>query len=216
MRRLLLTLALALGPAPAFAQGTEAEPQAAPGSIGYGMIENANAEGVFELVHDGHVTVRHVGSGLVCHFEDDDVGGRLILYQNALPRGDDVACEQRAGNEFTILYATRYPFNSTLQEQIDGAEAAIRQRFGDAAPYPGAVERAAEGGLPLRRSTRFIVTLAGERYFTRASVARIGNWIIKLRYNVRAPDDAAAARADQAADLLFDSALREILNPATL
>jgi hypothetical protein len=212
MRRLLLTLALAWGPAPALAQGTEVEPQAAPGSIGYGMIENASAEGVFELVHDGHVTVRHVGSGLVCHFEDDG-DGRLILYPSNLPRGDDVACEQRTGGEFTILYATRYPFNSTLQEQIAGAEAAIRQRFADAAPYPGAVEHVADDGLPLRRSTRFIVTREGQRYFTRASVARVGSWIIKLRYNVRAPDDAAAARADQAADALFDATLREILSP---
>lgn len=214
MRRLLCALAIAFSTTPAFAQGVETEPQAAPASIAIGMIENAGADGVFELVHDGHTTVRHVGSGLICHFDSN--GGRLILYANALPRGDDVACEQRAGDEFTILYATRYPFNSTLQEQIEGAEAAIRQRNAGATPYPGAAERAAEGALPLRRSTRFIVTREGERYFTRASVARVGSWIIKLRYQVRAADDAEAARADEAADALFDAALREMLAPSSL
>jgi hypothetical protein len=49
--------------------------------------------------------------------------------------------------------------------------------------------------------------------FMRASVARVGSWIIKLRYNAPAPDAAAAARADETADALFDGALRDILNP---
>lgn len=212
MRRLMFVLAIACA-TPAWAQGTEEEPTAAPGSIGYGMIEQAEADGVFELVHDGQVTLRHVGSGLICHFARNGDGGRLILYPN-LPRGDDVACEWRDGNEFTVLYATRYPFNSTLEEQIAGAEAAIRRHYSDATPYPGVVESGTDDGLPLRRSTRLIFTREGERYFTRASVARVGSWIIKLRYNVRAPDDAAAARADQAADLIINGALQEILSPA--
>ncbi len=212
MRRVVFALAFAFA-GPAFAQGTEEEPRAAPASIAIGMIENAQADGVFELVHDGNTTVRHVGSGLICHFENDGRGGRLIVYPNDLPRGDDVACEWRDGSEVTLIYATRYPFNSTLQEQIAGAEAAIRQRVPDASPYPGQVESGTADGLPLRRSTRFIATRNGERLFMRASVARIGSWIIKLRYNARAPDDAAAARADQLADALFDGALSEIINP---
>jgi hypothetical protein len=212
MRRLLFALAFACA-APAYAQGTEQEPRAAPASIAIGMIENAEADGVFELVHDGHTTVRHIGSGLICHFENGE-GGRLILYPNNLPRGDDVACEWRDGSQVTLLYATRYPFNSTLQEQISGAEVAIRARAADASPYPGATERGMEDGLPVRRSTRFIATRNGERLFMRASVARVGSWIIKLRYNASAPDDAAAARADQLADALFDGALSEIINPA--
>jgi hypothetical protein len=49
--------------------------------------------------------------------------------------------------------------------------------------------------------------------FMRASVARVGSWIIKLRYNAPAPDAAAAARADETATALFNGALAEILNP---
>lgn len=211
MRRLMFVLAIACA-TPAFAQGTEAAPQAAPGSIGYGMIEQAEADGVFELVHDGQVTLRHIGSGLICHFPRNGDGGRLLLYPSNLPRGDDVACEWRDGNEVTILYATRYPFNSTLQEQIAGAETAIRQRTPNASPYPGQVESGTEDGLPLRRSTRFIATRNGERMFMRASVARVGSWIIKLRYNAPAPDDAAAVRADQLANSLINGALQEMLS----
>ena len=211
MRWVVFALALALA-GPAFAQGTEAAPQAAPASIAIGMIEHAEADGVFELVHDSHATVRHVGSGLVCRFDDEGDGGRLILYPN-LPRGDDVACDWNDGREFTTIYATRYPFNSTLQEQIDGATAAIRNRFGDAVAMPAATAPATDDGLPTRRTARFIVMREGQRYYTRASVARIGSWIIKLRHSAPAPDDDAAVEADERADALFSGALNGILNP---
>lgn len=211
MRRFAFVLALAFA-APVFAQGTEAEPQAAPASIALGLIETAQAEGVFELVHDSHTTVRHVGSGLVCHFGNDGAGGRIILYPN-LPRGDDVACDWNDGRAFTTIYATRYPFNSTLQEQIEGATGAIRNRFGDAIAMPAPAAQTADDGLPTRRTARFIVMREGQRYYTRASVARIGSWIIKLRHSAPAPDDDAAAEADARADALMNGTLSEILNP---
>ncbi|MEQ1818956.1 MAG: hypothetical protein ABL871_10125 [Terricaulis sp.] len=224
MRRLLLTLALALSAAPASAQGAEEEPQAAPGSIAIGMIEQADADGIFDLVHDGGVTVRHTRSGLTCHFLRNGDGGRLIVFTPqvdpahpteapAIPRGDDVACEMVEGSAHVRYFATRYPFGSTLDEQISGVEAAIRRRNADAVRYPGETTRNTDDGLPLRRTTRFIIMQDGTRTYTRASVARIGDWILKLRYSAPAPDDAAAAQADAAADLLFDGALDEIINP---
>ncbi|MBL8546722.1 MAG: hypothetical protein JNL81_09660 [Hyphomonadaceae bacterium] len=225
MRRLLLSLAFALCAAPAFAQGTEEEPQAAPGSIAIGMIEEANAIGIFDIVHNGQVSVRHLRSGLRCDFNRNGDGGRIIIFappappvntpptaEPAIPRGDDVACDMVESGVQLRYFATRYPFGSTLEEQIAAVETAIRRRNPNAAPYPGATTRAPEDGLPLRRSTRFIVTHDGARQFTRASVARIGDWIIKLRYTAPAPDDAAAAAADAHADLAFDAALRDIID----
>lgn len=223
MRRLLLTLAFALVTAPAFAQGTEANPEAAPGSIAIGMIEHADAEGIFELVQDGQVTVRHTRSGLTCHFLRNGDGGRIIIFsppaaatpidtEPTIPRGDDVACDTNQGGAQIRIFATRYPFGSTLEEQVTGVEAAIRHRDPDAVRYPGETIRNTEDGLPVRRSTRFIVTHDGVRTFTRASVARIGDWILKLRYSAPAPDDATAAQADAAAGLIFDGALGEIIN----
>ena len=224
MRRLLVTLAFTLVAAPAFAQGTEAEPQAAPGSIAIGMIEHADADGIFDLVHNGQVTLRHTRSGLTCHFLRDGTGGRIIVFappaattpvnsEPAIPRGDDVACDMTEGRTQTRYFATRYPFGSTLEEQITGVEAAIRRRDPGAVRYGGETLRNTEDGLPTRRSTRFIITHDGVRTFTRASVARVGDWILKLRYSAPAPDDAAAAQADQLADSLFDGALSEIINP---
>ncbi|MBK8543773.1 MAG: hypothetical protein IPL62_09560 [Caulobacteraceae bacterium] len=124
MRRLLLSLAFALSAPPAFAQGTEEEPQAAPGSIAIGMIEQVDGDGIFDLVHDGAVTVRHTRSGLICHFLRNGDGGRLIIFnpptdpahsaEITIPRGDDVACEMEEGGAHIRYFATRYPFGSTL------------------------------------------------------------------------------------------------------
>jgi len=206
MRRLLLSLAFALSAAPAFAQGTEAEPQAAPGSIGYGIIENADAEGVFELVHDGRVTLRHIGSGLICRFQRDGEGGRIILY-SGLPRGDDVACDMDEGGATTTLFATRFPFATSLDEQIAGAEQAIRNRFPSAVPYQG--ETRVSTDTP-NRTVQFFIARDGERYYTRASVAQVGPWTIKMRYSRRAADEAAAREGELASNLLFAATLREI------
>lgn len=224
MRRLLLSLALALSTAPAFAQGTEEEPQAAPGSIAIGMIEQANAIGIFDIVHNGQVSVRHLGSGLRCDFDRQGNGGRIIVFgppagtapvsaEPAIPRGDDVACEMTEGATHLRFFATRYPFGSTLDEQIAGTEAAILRRDPTATRFPGATARDTADGLPLRRTTRFIIVRDGARVFTSASVARIGDWILKLRYTRPAPDDAAAAEADAAAAAAFDEALRQIIEP---
>ncbi len=214
MRSLLCAVALVACAAQAYAQGTEAEPQAAPGSLAIGMIEQADAEGVFELVHDGQVTVRHVGSGMICHFLRSGDGGRLILYPG-LPRGDNVACDFNDGREFFTIYATRFPFRTTLDEQINGASTAIRQHFPDARPYPAASD-AATDTVMAHRTVEFIVTREGVRSYTRASVAQVGDWIIKVRYTIAAPDDAAARQAQATAGGIFAGALSEIIAPPNL
>ena len=86
------------------------------------MIENAEASGVFELVHDGQVTLRHVGSGMICHFARDGEGGRLILYPNNLPRGDDVACEWRDGQRVHahLRYALSVQFDAAGTDRRSG------------------------------------------------------------------------------------------------
>src|SRR5262245_52076379 len=199
MRRLFCALALSLLASPQLAQAQE--PAAAPGSVGQGMIEHARATGVFELVQDGSVTLRHVQSGLVCHFADAGAGGRVVIFPG-LARGDDVACDTNHGGAYITIYATRFPFHSSLDEQIRGAAAAIHERFADAQPFSGAGAAGAET-LMAHRSVEFIVTRDGERMYTAASVAQLGDWTIKLRYTAAAADDEAAARGERAAAVLF-------------
>jgi hypothetical protein len=205
MRAWVCALAFAFA-APAWAQ----DPTTAPGAIATNLIQDASAQGVFEPVSSGQVTLRHIGSGLVCHFARDGAGARLVLYAG-LPRGDNVSCDAQDGRTYVTLYATRFPFRTTLAEQVEGAEAAIRQRFPDAQALPQPAE-----ANPARRTIHFIVTRDGERVYTSASIAQVGDWIIKLRYSERAADGQAALTAEAAANRIFEAALAEMVAPPNL
>lgn len=211
LRTLLCALALTFA-APAWAQ--EEELRAAPGSIAYGIIENANAEGVFDIVHNGRVSVRHLASGLRCDFATEGDGGRIVLYPG-LPRGEDVSCDWNDGREFRTLYATRFPYRTNVEEQIAGAVDAIRTRFPEAQGFPP-VQPDNTTQIPPRRSTQFIVMRDGRRFYTHASVAQVGDWIIKLRYSVYAADEAEARRGEEMARGLFEEALRQLEAPPNL
>jgi hypothetical protein len=202
-------LAFALVTTPALADPPEGELRAAPGSVAIGMIENADADGVFEIVHNGQVSVRHIGSGMRCDFAYD--GGRIVIFPT-LARGDDVACDSQENGVYITLYATRYPFASTAAEQAAGAEAAIRQRFPDAQPAPITHEIASDT-LPPHSTAQFLVMRDGVRQFTSVNVAMAGPWTIKLRYTAPARTDAEAQQAEQAANLLFASTLSQIVAP---
>lgn len=207
-------LALALFAAPAFADPPEGEITAAPGSIATGMIEEADAIGVFDIIHNGQVSVRHTASGLRCEFERQGEGGRIVIFPQ-LRRGDNVACDQQDGRQAITLYATRYPQPTNLREQIEIAEGAILQRFADATPYTAVDPANADAPTPASH-VRYIVTWNGERSYTRASVAIIGDWTIKMRYSANAADEEAARQAEQAATLMFLQTLRDLEPPGNL
>ncbi|MBX9746501.1 MAG: hypothetical protein K2X34_06340, partial [Hyphomonadaceae bacterium] len=200
-----VVLTLALVALPVLAHAQKDEETAAPGSIAIGMIEAANAEGVFEIVHNGQVSVRHIGSGLRCDFERSGDGGRLIVYPNAT-RGDDVACDFETGNHDVTLYATRYPGPPTLDLPFADAVAAIEQ------VYPGA--RALEPsydvnteGMPPHRAARFLLVKDGITYFSSVHIAQLGDWTIKQRYSVPVETAEQAVEADRAASLHFEATL---------
>jgi len=188
---------------------TPAAAQDLPAASAQRIIDEANAEGVFEVVEDEHVTVRHPASGLQCtFFLGDNSSGRLHLYENA-QRGDDVSCEMRAPGETTSLYATRYPQGTSLREQLDGAEAAIRQRFRDARPHPPGLTVTVDG-QPQHEERHFFVTLDGQRHLTTVSIAIVGEWVIKLRYTATAPDEEMVRQRELMAGVLMSATLMEI------
>ena len=211
MRQLLCALVFAIVATPAFADPPEGELTAAPGSIAIGMIERADAIDVFDIVHNGQVSVRHLGSGLRCHFMRDGAGGRIMLFPG-LPRGDDVACDTTDGRENVTLYATRLPFPSTLEELLGSANAALHSHFPNAQAYAASQEMASDGITPPLRTSQFLVQRAdGARIYMRISVAQVGAWVIKQRYATLAPDDEAARQGEQTSSMSFAGVLGEIV-----
>jgi len=200
---MLCALALAcLAPA-AWAQDA-LTPEAADNAIAREIIASADATDVFEPMADGAVALRHIGSGMVCRFAAH--GGRVVLFPG-LPRGDNVGCDASDGRVLVTLYATRFPFNAPIDEQIRIAEQAVRQVSPDATPYEDAREIATDT-LPAHRTVEFIIVREGQRLYTRASIAQIGAWTYKLRYTAPAPDDAAARQAALAGDLVWAEMMR--------
>lgn len=179
-------------------------------SSGDALIAEAHAEGVFEaLPATQMIAVLHTRSGLVCRLDPGNTN-RLVIFTQAA-RGEDVACDSTDGRATVTLYATRFSFDTTLQEQIDTAETAIRQRYPDARPYSATVAEAADTSAPASRTTQFLVSRSdGARMYTRACVALINGWSIKLRYTVLAPDDAAIQQGQLVSGQVWRAALNEI------
>ncbi|MDZ4690074.1 hypothetical protein [Terricaulis sp.] len=207
-------LAFALLAAPAFADPPEGELTAAPGSIATGMIEQADANGVFDIVHNGQVSVRHTASGLRCDFERDGAGGRLALFPG-LPRGDDVACDFDYDNFDVTLYASRYPGPPPLDGLLAGSAQAIRHVYPDARAVEPAYDVDTQG-MPPHRAARFLLTKDGIRYFSSVHIAQVGEWTIKQRYSAPAETADAARQADLAASLMFQATLSELVTPPNL
>jgi hypothetical protein len=210
MRRVLGALALCVwsfASLPAWAQD---EPQASPGSLTLDLIDRSNADGVFEPLPAEHlIVVRHDRSGLVCRL-DPESNNRLVIFPQAA-RGEDVACDTSDGRESVTLYATRFSFQASLDELMQGATAAIRHRYPDAREMPANVQ-VSRDGLPAQLTTQFLVTRSedGAQMYTRASVAFVGEWAIKMRYSMIAPTVEAAQQAEITSGLLWSATLGEL------
>jgi len=201
MRPLIATVALSLIATPAFADA----PQAA-----LDLISASNAQGVFEPAESepGAIVVRHPRSGLVCRM-GAGAANRLLVFAQAA-RGEDVACETMVDGVTIVVFATRFSFATSLDEQIQGVESAIRRRYPDAQPY-AATRPISSDALPAHRAAAFFVSRDGARCFTSANVAQVGDWVIKLRYTAPAADEAAAAQAEAAAGRAFAATLADLV-----
>lgn len=187
----------------------DGEPTASVGAIASGLIGDADAEGVFEVMPaEQVVAVRHGRSGLTCRLDPNN-RNRLLVFPQAA-RGEDVACDSTDGTESITFYATRFSFEVTPRELIEGAATAIRQRFPDARELP-APANASSAGLPASTSAAFMVTREGAPTYTRVTVAIVGQWVIKLRYSLTAPDDSAIAGGEAAANRIWNATLSELM-----
>lgn len=196
--------------APALAQLAE-EPRT-PRSIAAAMIENADAEGVFEYVHDGFITLRHIQSGLVCRFLLD--GQRVVIFPD-LAHGEDVGCEQTDGRETVMLQATRYPEPRSLALLMADARAAVVQRFPNARPHANAAPAVRQGDpntLESAHARYLLIDAAGERRYLRISLAIIDGWVLTLHYSVLASNgEAHVGDAEREADAHWAGAIEDFL-----
>ncbi len=197
MRAALLALTLAMA-APAFADPPEEdEPRAARGSIATGMIEEADAIGVFDIVHNGQVSVRHLASGMRCDFDREGEGGQILILGEA-PRGDNVACRTVGTRESFTLFATRYPDGRNLDQALAAAEVALLARFTNAQVH-AATEAPSAADLPERRVRHFIAVVSGKRILTTLAIVQVNGWSYMVRYaavveseDLRGPEAAAS------------------------
>jgi hypothetical protein len=153
--------------------------------------------------------VRHTRSGLTCRLRASWTN-RIVIFPTAA-RGEDVACETASGGTTIRLYATRYSFRTTLDEQINGAIAAIRQNAPGARDYTPTISQTLPG-LPATRQADFLLTRASDQtqIYSHISVAMISGWVYVLRYSAPAADAAAAHQGELAAHALWQSTLGEI------
>jgi hypothetical protein len=205
MRPLAGTVALCIIASPAFADA----PQAA-----IELIAGAGAQDVFiaGASEPGAIVIRHPRSGLVCRMGAGAANRLFVFPQSA--RGDNVGCESVLDGVTTVLFATRFRFPTSLDEQVAGVETAIRQRYPDARPYL-ATRPISSDTLPAHRAAAFFVSRDGVRSFTSASVAQVGEWVIKLRYTAPAASDETARQAEAVAERMFAEALADIVAART-
>ncbi|MGE0741532.1 MAG: hypothetical protein AB7O98_09335 [Hyphomonadaceae bacterium] len=169
------------------------------------LISQARADGVFDArPHDRAVLIRHRASGLLCRLSPDNAN-RLIVFPQAA-RGDDVACESIDGPEVMRLYATRYPFSTTLEQQLSGAIEAMQRQYATMSPL--AVTIPADEDMPPSMTAQFTATdAAGTRFYTRVSVAQFGPWTLKMRYTTPAANDRHLTRGERVSSNVWASAL---------
>jgi hypothetical protein len=209
--RMLLAAVLAFAFAPMAARA-----QTQTDSYAASLIAAAEAEDLFDIVPgedqagENLARVRHRASGLVCLFGPGR-SNQLHVFPS-LDRGEDVACDSTAIGEAQTIYATRYPGPTTLEDQLDGAVAAIRARIRNLQPMQATMDIVPEEtALPDQLSARF--TYAGPNgiaRYTRVSVAMVDGWVIKLRYTADAPEQNSLAQQDLMASFIWFSTLERM------
>ena len=179
------------------------------------LIAAAGAEGVFEnITTDTVPTLRHVQSGLTCHFTPGEASNSVTVYPalgDGIVRGDDVSCHTRASRMSATVYATRYADQATAEQVLEISTAAVRARLPDAVAY--------EGGFPLLTApTRdepplhAVFTARSEEgpFVTFLLVQHHGDWGFKFRGS-REGDEVV--EAGMTGGMMFMNALRVVTEP---
>ena len=175
------------------------------------LIAAAGADGVFENVTADTVpTLRHVQSGLTCHFTPGEATNSVTVYPDeaGLLRGENVGCNTRGQGMDATVYATRYAGRYPASAVARDSAAVILHRWPEAEAH--------EGGFPLFTAPDredppehavFRVTMGNAPYVTFVLVQDEGEWSYKLR-GTREGEDVMAA--GMTGSMMLMNALRDL------
>lgn len=195
---------------------TQAFAQEAPSSplqSAQALIDRFQVGDLFVPVEGESVTVRHLASGLVCHFFGTPTRTDLLVFSaDNAPRGSDVGCLTNVDGKIITLYATHYDPPLSLDEALRGGIAGIEHSFPGAQPTPATMTISTEGA-PTPRVAHFLATRNGQRWFASVAVAEFNGWIFKIRYSAPAPEETPLTSHELEAGSLFTLALLDLLPP---
>ena len=175
------------------------------------IIAGSGHSSLFENVSDElGSAVRHRASGLVCRFWPGVSVNAIHVYDPA-PGAEDVSCQTGVEGVSLTHYAYQYTPTPSAESETRSAIAAIRDRWPDLRDYEGEVARTEVTGpdFPRRYISRGVVTQSdGNEYLTKASVAKVGVWIVKQRMTVRLDK---ALRGDMWSESMMIRALIDVI-----
>jgi len=122
------------------------DPAAAARAEADALIVAAGAGGVFENVTTDTVpTLRHMQSGLICHFTPGEATNSVTVYpeDDWLGHGDNVGCNTRGQGMDVTVYATRYARQFPASVVAEDAAEAILHRRPTRAAFPSSPGRTA-------------------------------------------------------------------------
>ena len=164
---------------------------------GEAIIKAAKAEDVFvneSQAGSGAIELRHKASGFKCIMNPGS-GSKVVVFENGLPRGDDVACDTQTFSDSRTIYFTRSS-HSTAQE-LAGAVTALKTLH----PKIKTAAHPSEGklmGRPLPPQTPRpgVAVFANGRQGERVDVGVVDGWAVKFRYTTPSVEIASGELLD--------------------
>lgn len=174
------------------------------------LIAAAGAEGVFENVTaDSVPTLRHVQSGLTCHFTPGHFSNQIFVPEDEDGRkGEMVGCTTHAQGLMVHVYAARDAASRSADEILQESAEAISEQWPEVQRY--------EGGFPLLTSPTqdtpplhavFTSRDESQPLVTFVLVQHHGDWSYRFRGTGQTDE---LARAGMAGGMMFMNALSAV------
>jgi hypothetical protein len=202
-------LAGALVAAAAFAGSVGAQPKAPSDPMvaqAEAIIVRAAAQGLFvPIASAAGPSVRHLKSGMICHFDASAGVNQIQIFDAGSSRGDDVGCGSQARGVTSTIFATRAANDADMVRQETQSLADIKRNFPDATEYKGPVATTVDKTRPPVAMARLVSPRAGR--YMRVITFKLGNWV--YGQTIIAPA-ASALQADEFGETQLSLLIKEV------